>query len=229
MKNISTRIILISSLVFSVLISSIVFYSFINTRSTELNNFVSVGIINYDRYNAKIAHDIMMAKEAKMIANEKISKDISDRIKSEQLKSKIVLYIIKVNSKIDKKVAYELANAIVTESRRQDIPANLLVAIVKVESHFDKTATGSAGEVSYFQVMPRLHLDKVAKLKENNVIASTNLHNVNTNTAVGATILKNCFDRYKKLDMKLACYNGSQHDTNKTYAKKVLKSLPLNI
>jgi len=203
------------------------FASVIKTNAKEYNQAVYVGKVNYEKYETAKKIQLAYLKELEDQKLAQKNREIEEARKELELENKIVKFIKKSNNKVEHKAAYDLATAVIRESRRQDIPIKILLAIIKVESAFNKDAVGTSGEVSYFQVMPKLHLDKVEKLHKENVINSTNLANTKTNTAVGATVLKSCFNRYTAMDMKLACYNGSQKDEEKTYAKKVLKQVAL--
>lgn len=218
---------LITSLVFAVFISTYSFFYFIDAKKEEVNNVVQSGLINYEKYNQRIDYEAEQKRitEAKIHA-EKIEAERLAKIETDK-ESAIVKHINKVNKSLPYKDAYDLARSVIEDSKRLHIPIKVLLAIITVESHFDKNAVGSSGEISYFQVMPTIHEDKIEQLRRENIITSVNLHNTRTNTAVGAQILKSCFNRYTQFDMKLACYNGSQDDENKTYPRKVMRQISL--
>jgi len=137
---------------------------------------------------------------------------------------RVYVYIKKQNNKLDDNTVYEFANAIVRESSNHQIPVNLMLGLIKTESHFRQYEISVAGAMGFWQVLPRHHLDKIKKLQ------NRNLYDPNSNTILGAKILKDCLKKYKRsLENGLGCYNGTAHDTTHKYAKKVLKNVPLNI
>ena len=227
--DIFKRPFLFLSLAITVLISGCSFYSYVDNTIVDNRKEVVVqvessGKINFDAY--KMNQRIITLE--KQIAEEKdTAKLIKNKIKEIGLDAKIVSQIMTVNKKVTTSDAYELADEIIKQSKETKIPVKYFVAIAKVESYFNKNAVGTSGEVSYFQVMPVIHKDTVDRLRKEKSIYTTNLKNVKTNSAVAATILRSCFDRYSSIDMKLACYNGSQKDVNKTYSKKVLEQVAL--
>ncbi len=102
------------------------------------------------------------------------------------------------------------------QSRRLNLPPALLMAVIDVESRFDRWAVSSAGAVGLMQVMPfwprKLGLtnDRLVRIPEN-------IH-------MGATILKFYLDRERGDYTKaLARYNGSVGRRN--YSDVVLTRL----
>ena len=132
-------------------------------------------------------------------------------------------YIKRSNPKLEDSVASRLSESIVRESNKHDIPLNLILGLIKTESHFDQYAISKAGAMGFWQVLPRAHHDKI--LKQSN----KNLYDPEPNSSLGAQILKNCLNKYRSLESGLACYNGSNRDNSQTYAKKVLRASKISI
>ncbi len=102
------------------------------------------------------------------------------------------------------------------EAERQDLPAELVLAVIDVESNFDRFAISYAGARGLMQVMP-FWLDEIGRPDDN-------LFHINTNLRMGCTILKHYLDREKgDLQRALARYNGSLGRS--TYSNKVLDKL----
>jgi len=102
------------------------------------------------------------------------------------------------------------------ESRRLQLPAGLVMAVIDVESQFDRWAVSRAGAVGLMQVMPfwprHLGMDNSQLVK-----IPHNIH-------IGCTILKYYLEHEKGDYTKaLARYNGSPGRRN--YADKVLMRL----
>lgn len=88
------------------------------------------------------------------------------------------------------------------EATRVRLAPELVLAIIEVESNFDRFAISSAGALGLMQVMP-FWLKEIGR-------PSDNLFNVQTNLRFGCTILRYYLDKEKdNLSRALARYNGS--------------------
>ncbi len=88
------------------------------------------------------------------------------------------------------------------EATRAGLPPELVLAVIEVESNFDRWAISRAGAQGLMQVMP-FWLDELGR-------PGDNLHQVRTNLRMGCTILKYYLDRERgDLRPALARYNGS--------------------
>ena len=88
------------------------------------------------------------------------------------------------------------------EARRARIPPELALAVIEVESRFDRFAISSAGAQGYMQIMP-FWLKEIAGPEEN-------LFHARTNLRMGCTILRYYLDKERgSLVPALARYNGS--------------------
>ncbi|MGD8742906.1 MAG: lytic transglycosylase domain-containing protein [Granulosicoccaceae bacterium] len=102
------------------------------------------------------------------------------------------------------------------EARRADLPPELVLAVIQIESNFNRWAISHAGAQGLMQIMP-FWLDEIGK-------ANDNLFHVRTNLRFGCTILKYYLDKERgDLVRGLARYNGSLGSTR--YPDKVLNAL----
>lgn len=116
----------------------------------------------------------------------------------------------------DEKERDEILHHVFCEARRLQLPPGLVMAVIDVESRFDRWAVSSAGAVGLMQVMPFWP----------NQLGMTNAELVRTpqNVRMGCTILKFYLEREKGDYTKaLARYNGSVGRRN--YADLVLVRL----
>jgi len=135
---------------------------------------------------------------------------------------KIVNYMQSVNSLLDRPVAYKLANTIIRNQDKYNLPIKLQLALITVESRFDQYAISSAGAQGFWQVMPHIHVDKIYAMFKTKEITTKNLYDPHTNTELGGKILFDCFRQYKGNEKHaLLCYNGSAKDQTAKYSKKV--------
>jgi soluble lytic murein transglycosylase-like protein len=88
------------------------------------------------------------------------------------------------------------------EATRAQLSPELVLAVIDVESKFDRYAISSAGALGLMQIMP-FWLDEIGKPEDN-------LFNMRTNLRFGCTILKHYLTREKgNVVNALARYNGS--------------------
>jgi len=106
--------------------------------------------------------------------------------------------------------------AVHEEASRAELSPELVLALIEVESNFDRWAFSYAGARGIMQIMP-FWLNEIGRPDDN-------LFDVQTNLRFGCTILKFYIDKEKGDKVKgLARYNGS---TGKTwYSERVFKAL----
>ena len=102
------------------------------------------------------------------------------------------------------------------EARRANLDPQLVLALINVESNFDRFAISSAGAQGLMQIMP-FWLQEVGHPEDN-------LMDIRTNLRMGCTILRYYLDMEKgNLRRALARYNGSLGSWK--YPDKVLRVL----
>ena len=110
----------------------------------------------------------------------------------------------------------EILKRVHFEATRVDVAPELVLAVIDVESNFDRYAISVAGARGLMQIMP-FWLDEIGRPKDN-------LIHIDTNLRFGCTILKYYLD-LEKGDLKRALgrYNGSLG--GRQYPNKVLDKL----
>lgn len=102
----------------------------------------------------------------------------------------------------DERERLELLRLIHMEASRAKLPPELVLAVIQVESNFDRFAISEAGARGLMQVMP-FWLKELGRPDDN-------LFDVQTNLRFGCTILRYYLDREKGNRVRaLARYNGS--------------------
>jgi soluble lytic murein transglycosylase-like protein len=102
------------------------------------------------------------------------------------------------------------------EASRVALPPNLILAVIDVESNFDRFAISVAGARGLMQIMP-FWKDEIGR-------PGDNLMHTNTNLRYGCTILKHYYDKEKgDLRRALGRYNGSLG--KRKYPNKVIDKL----
>ena len=119
----------------------------------------------------------------------------------------------------DEHTRLELLRHIHREATRAELVPELVLAVIEVESRFDRFAVSRAGAQGLMQVMP-FWLDEIGHPEDNLVDTVTNLR-------MGCTILRYYMDMEKQdLHRALARYNGSAG--SRVYSDKVLHALRVN-
>lgn len=102
------------------------------------------------------------------------------------------------------------------EASRADIPPELVLAVIEVESAFDRFAISRSGAQGLMQIMP-FWLKEIGHPDDN-------LMDIGTNLRLGCTILRYYLDKERgDLQRALARYNGSHG--RRRYPDKVFKAL----
>jgi soluble lytic murein transglycosylase-like protein len=110
----------------------------------------------------------------------------------------------------------ELLTLVHMEAKRVDLPPELILAVIEVESNFDRFAISVAGARGLMQIMPFW--------KEEIGRPGDNLMHANTNLRYGCTILKHYYDKENgDLRRALGRYNGSLG--KRKYPNKVIDKL----
>jgi len=112
----------------------------------------------------------------------------------------------------------EILKRVHYEASRAELPPELVLAVIDVESNFDRYAISVAGARGLMQIMP-FWLDEIGRPDDN-------LIHIGTNLRFGCTILRYYMD-IEKGDLKRALgrYNGSLG--HRKYPNKVLDKLRL--
>lgn len=110
----------------------------------------------------------------------------------------------------------ELLTLVHMEASRAELPPELILAVIEVESNFDRYAVSVAGALGLMQIMP-FWLNEIGRPDDN-------LLHVDTNLRYGCTILRFYLDKEKgDLRRALGRYNGSLG--RRKYPNKVIDKL----
>ena len=110
----------------------------------------------------------------------------------------------------------ELLTLVHLEASRVELPPELILAVIEVESNFDRYAVSVAGALGLMQIMP-FWLDEIGRPNDN-------LLHTDTNLRYGCTILRFYLDKENgDLRRALGRYNGSLG--KRKYPNKVIDKL----
>lgn len=129
-------------------------------------------------------------------------------------------YIIK-NSTLEEMEAREIFFICAEKSYKYNIPLNLLLNIIRVESHFNRMSIGLDGERGLMQPMPRTakHLCKELNIPYN----KDKLFNNTFNIELGCYFLNSLYGRYGNWEKVLSHYNNGKC-RNLAYLEKIKKN-----
>jgi soluble lytic murein transglycosylase-like protein len=110
----------------------------------------------------------------------------------------------------------EILTLVHYEASRVKLPPELILAVIEVESNFDRYAISVAGAIGLMQIMP-FWLDEIGRPNDN-------LLHIDTNLRYGCTILRFYYDKENgDLRRALGRYNGSLG--KRKYPNKVIDKL----
>lgn len=135
------------------------------------------------------------------------------------LAQKIQSYIIRVNPKVDPQEALTMAEAVIQYGEEFNVDPTLILAVIKVESGYDKYALSNQGAMGLMQVIPKYHYMKITNGYK---LGHKNIYEPQTNIRLGAQILRENLDTTKNLIKALLMYNGSLQDNTQEYYHLVL-------
>jgi len=165
--------------------------SFANTKeppNTELRQLLTKAISESDSFNDRYDAEVWLL-------------DMSTRLK---------------NKIEDPKERLNLLRHIHYEATRAKLSPQIVLALIQVESNFDKFAISTAGARGLMQVMP-FWLKEIGRPNDN-------LFDIRTNLRFGCTILRYYLDKEKgNITRALARYNGSLGSYR--YTTKVFRAL----
>lgn len=135
------------------------------------------------------------------------------------LAQKIQSYILRVNPNIESSEALTMASAVIQYGDEFNVDPTLILAVIKVESGYDKYALSSQGAMGLMQVIPKYHYLKIAKGYK---LGHKNIYEPQTNIRLGAQILRENLNTTKNLTRALLMYNGSIKDETQEYYHLVI-------
>ncbi|RKP44577.1 lytic transglycosylase domain-containing protein [Trinickia fusca] len=117
---------------------------------------------------------------------------------------------LNVQFHIGMRESLKIANAVLNAAQRDMVSPILLLAVIAVESNFDRHAVNPSGASGLMQIMASAHRDRVARV--------TDLTDADTNVSIGSAILREY----------LQAANGDMHDALLRYSGGA-KGYPLRV
>ena len=115
----------------------------------------------------------------------------------------------------DTKYASEIAAA----AKKHGLPPELVRAVVRKESGFDREAEGKAGEIGLMQILPEGAAADWARVNNERKPVGLELYNVEVNLEIGCWYLGRAYRKWKKYrygtELALAEYNAGAKNSNR--------------
>lgn len=146
--------------------------------------------------------------EATSVASATLSKNQQTKYDRE-----VSVYWVQANAtkKLSLKKAKQIVDLAYVYAEKRKLDPTMLLALMRVESGFNKRALSSAGAVGLMQVMPKYHQKAIGK---------RNAYLEDVSIDVGSKILKDCYRKYRnRTKAALNCYSGGG---GQRYVSKVL-------
>jgi len=193
----------------------------ISNRNTSILKYcVSLCLIIFSSSTLAIESNIQKPEEPdaelRQLLKEAItsSDSFKDRFDAE-------VWLLDMSTRLEGKITdnqkrLELLRHIHYEASRVELSPQIVLALIQVESNFDKYAISTAGARGLMQIMP-FWLKEIGQINDN-------LFNIRTNLRMGCTILRFYLDKEKgNITRALARYNGSLGSYR--YTTKVFSAL----
>lgn len=160
------------------------------------------------------AVEIDSALKQQLISVLAVSDGVKDRFDMSvwvtDMEARLTPYIEETESRL------ELLEHVYQESRRAELPPELVLAVIHTESNFNRFAISRSGARGLMQIMP-FWLDEIGRNEDN-------LFTIETNLRFGCTILRHYLDKESgDIGRALARYNGSRGQ--RKYPDKVFSRL----
>ncbi len=113
-----------------------------------------------------------------------------------------------------------ILRAVYDSSLENDLPADLILSVIQVESSFNPKARSNAGAIGLMQIMPGTGID-VGRTLGYVIESKDELYDIEKNIAIGTSFLKECIERLGKKSGLGYYYAGSHTRYYNRYARKI--------
>jgi hypothetical protein len=123
-------------------------------------------------------------------------------------KTNLLPIILRLQPRLDNKIAIQIEAAILLYSARYKLPPRLMVHVMHRESRFNPLAKSSKGAVGLMQIMVKAHKDKLEKMG----IKPEEAYHIANNVRLGCWIFRDYFDETNDVEKALLKYVGGNHE-----------------
>lgn len=181
-------------------------------RGSRLLGALFLGLVHTVHADSQHAVDAELRGQLKRAIAD--SESFDDRFEAE-------VWLMDMSQRLSRRIPdttrrLELLKHIHYEAHRAELPPELVLAVIEVESNFDRFAISRVGAQGLMQIMP-FWLEEIGQPEDN-------LFHLQTNLRMGCTILRYYLDMENgNLSRALARYNGSLGSLR--YPTRVLNAL----
>lgn len=140
----------------------------------------------------------------------------------------LIIVFLSINKIKILKILYPQAYyEIISEySKEYNVDKNLIFALVKAESNFDKDAVSNKNAIGLMQIMEETAKDIVSKndININNDNIKEELLNVDNNINIGTKYISMLSEKYNDIGIALAAYNAGSGNVDKWIEKGIIKN-----
>lgn len=177
--------------------------------------FITVLVLLIGVFLYSVIKDVVSSKLDKIVKSIEVSRDltldnilvvpmetnkVSDEVILTSYQKKVVKVITSLYKNTSKEEVGKVVSSVYEHSSIRGIDPKIVLAVIAVESRFNRTAVGGGVNHGYTQVYSEYHTDK---------IKGRNIFNTEVNIEVGTTILSECTEKTKSRFMALSCYSGA--------------------
>ncbi|MCX4303093.1 MAG: lytic transglycosylase domain-containing protein [Clostridia bacterium] len=110
-------------------------------------------------------------------------------------------------------------------AREYNLDVNIVFAIIKNESNFDKDVSSNKGAIGLMQIMQETGNEVANKLN----ISNANLSDAKTNIQIGTKYFSELYKKYNNTELALAAYNAGTGNVDKWVEKGIINSSGDNV
>ncbi len=184
----------------------------------KLKQFILISMI-YCGFNLSVSHAADQVNDVDPALVTALTQATQD-IREQNTNLSALVWLSSMSERLEKRIPnpfyrIRLLEVVYHEAELAGLDPQLVLAVIDIESNFNRHALSRAGAQGLMQVMP-FWKDVYGRPDDN-------LYNPLVSLRYGCTILRHYMDKYQTLDDALAAYNGSLGRT--TYSSKVLRRL----
>lgn len=117
-------------------------------------------------------------------------------------------------------IGRRILRAVYESSRENDLPADLILSVIQVESSFNPNARSDAGAIGLMQLMPGTGID-IGRALGYAIKSKDELYDIEKNIAIGTSFLKECIERLGEKSGLGYYYAGHHTQHYNRYARKI--------
>jgi len=134
----------------------------------------------------------LLLKNVSLVIENKALKEneIVEKIEKEDVKQNLSNSLSYLNPNVDPLIKEQIVDALITESKKQNLPPLLPLCIIRFESNFNPLIKNKLGATGLMQIIPKYHQDKI----DEHGWKAHEVFFIKNNILLGCQILKEYFE-----------------------------------